>query len=70
MIRITTKTRVEIAAPLCVKELADALGKHPSFVYAMRGAGFVMKWNADLRCEAATPDQAKDWLRETGFRKR
>jgi hypothetical protein len=70
MISVTTKTTVTISAPLCVKELAAALGKHASFVYAMRGAGFEMKWNADLRCEAATVPQAKQWLHKTGFRKR
>ncbi len=76
MITVTTKTSVEISAPLCVKELAAALGKalgrntHPSFVYAMRGAGFKMKWNAKLRCEVATLGEAQQWLEETGFRKR
>jgi len=58
-----------IEKPLCVKELADKLGHHASFVYAMRGAGFVMKWDAELRCEAATVKQALDWIKETGFRK-
>lgn len=61
---------------LCVKELAVALGQalgrntHASFVYAMRGAGFKMRWDAKLRCEVATLEEAQRWLAATGFRKR
>lgn len=55
-------------SPLCVKQLAAALDRHTSFVYAMRAAGFVMKWNAELRCQAATVAEAKTWLQATGFR--
>lgn len=76
MITVTTKTKIEVEAqPLCVKELAAALGRemgrntHPSFVYAMRGAGFKMRWHATLRCEVATVAEAKAWLERTGFRK-
>ncbi len=54
----------------CVKELADKLGHHASFVYAMRGAGFVMQWDAQLRCEAASVADAQLWIERTGFRKR
>jgi hypothetical protein len=66
--KVTIRTTID--APLCVKELAAALGKHASFVYAMRGAGFVMRWSSELRCEAATVEQAKQWLSKTGWRKR
>jgi hypothetical protein len=58
------------SSKLCVKQLASSLGRHASFVYAMRGAGFVMRWDAQLRCQAATVAQARRWLRATGFRKR
>lgn len=58
----------QIEQPLCVKQLAAALDRHPSFVYKMRLAGFIMEFDANLRCQAATVTQARAWLKATGFR--
>lgn len=68
MIRVTTRTSVEIEAPLCVKELASALGVSAHFVYQMRACGFVMEWDADIRGASATEAGAREWIKATNFR--
>ena len=64
----TTISTIPMDTPLCVKQLAAALDRHPSFVYCMRGSGFVMRWDATIRGEAATVNEARAWLKATGFR--
>lgn len=64
--RATITTTIE--TPMCCKELAQELSVSVSFVYKMRSAGFSMSWNSDLRCEAATPHQARRWMKRTKFR--
>lgn len=63
-----TTITTTIETPMCCKELAQALSVSVYFVYKMRSAGFAMSWNADLRCEAATPTQARRWMERTKFR--
>ena len=41
---------------LCAKELADRLGHHPNFVYAMKSEGFPMPGNV------STIHAALNWL--------
>ena len=64
--RTTITTTVE--TPMSCKELAQALRVNVWFVYKMRGAGFAMTWNAEMRCTAATPTQARQWIERTKFR--
>lgn len=47
---------------LTVKELAAALGHHPSFVYAMRSSGFRMVGGK------SSAKEAEEWLDSSGFR--
>jgi hypothetical protein len=42
--------------PLCTKQLAAAIHRHPSYLYAMRASGFPMP--AGL----STPNAALQWL--------
>lgn len=64
--RATITTTIE--TPMCCKELAQALSVSVYFVYKMRSAGFLMSWNSDLRCSAATPAAARQWMKRTKFR--
>ena len=48
----------------CCKELADELGRHPSYIYAMRRDGFVMPGGL------STVNAALGWLGDRpGWRK-
>ena len=68
MITVTSKTSIEVNAPLCVKELAAALGVSAHFVYQMRACGFAMEWSAELRCQAASESSAREWIKTADFR--
>jgi hypothetical protein len=57
-----------IPAELSIKELAEKLGRHSSYVYAMRTMGFPMRWNLRSRCLLATEQSARNWIAENKFR--
>lgn len=63
-----TTITTTIRTPLCCKELAAELSVSVFFIYKMRSAGFEMRWNADIRCEAATAEAARRWIKKTKFR--
>lgn len=64
--RTTITTTIE--TPLCCKELASELSVLVFFIYKMRSAGFEMRWDSDMRCEAATSESARRWIKKTKFR--
>ncbi|MGH7941193.1 MAG: hypothetical protein ACREFR_09000 [Limisphaerales bacterium] len=64
---IKPKTIGPPARFLLVKELADALGVSPRFVYQMRARGFPMRGYSRQR-QGATLEEARDWINAHGFR--
>ena len=53
---------------LCPKQLATELWRSTKFVYEMKRCGFPMDWNFQLHGFEATIDQARAWIKKTGFR--
>lgn len=57
-----------IRTPLCCKELAAELSVSVYFIYKMRSAGFEMQWDSNMRCQSATAEAARRWIKKTKFR--
>ena len=52
----------------CPKQLAAQLWRSVNYVYEMKRCGFPMDWNFKFHCFEATIDQARAWIKKTGFR--